>query len=71
MSPEEFVARRSHGIMTFTLDHYDHGDPETNAWMKRVGELLRSIEECDRCRREWLTPEEYAAVQEALAEGFS
>jgi len=70
ISPEEFVARRSHGIMTFSLDRYDHGDPEVNSWMQRVGALLRDAEATDRCRREWLTHEEYAAVQGALAMGF-
>jgi hypothetical protein len=68
VTPEEYVARHSHNIMCFGLDQREYPDPEFNRWIRRVGELLRSREETDRCRREILSPEEYAAVQQAIAD---
>jgi hypothetical protein len=68
MSPEEFVARHSHGIGCFSLDRHHYDDPDLDQWMKRVGELLRNPEATDQCRRKLLSAEEYQAVQEALAD---
>jgi len=70
VSPEEYVARHSHCIGCFSLHRYVYRSPQLTQWIRRVGEILSSPEETDRCRRELLTPEEYAAVQRAVADSM-
>ena len=66
MSPEEFAARRSHGIACFGLHRRTYGDPEFGQWVRRLGAILGDADETDRCRRNYLALDEYAAVQLAL-----
>jgi hypothetical protein len=70
MSPEEYAARRAHQWGCFSLHHYRYSDPVLGAWVRRLGEILFSEEEVDRCRHRFLSAEELARVRKEEAEGF-
>ena len=69
MSPAEYAARWAHTIGCSSFDQYRYPDPALGAWIDELHRLLCSPEELDRRRREFLTAEEYAAVQAEIAEG--
>jgi hypothetical protein len=67
-SPEEYMARSGHFILCCSLHRYPYTNPALAKWMKRLGELFHADEEeMDRYRRQFLTPEEYAAVHDHIA----
>lgn len=69
-SPEEYAARHAHLWGCFSLHQYRYADPVLGAWVSRLGEILSSEEEVERCRRRFLTTEEFAAVRKNAVEGF-
>ncbi len=70
MSPEEYAARHAHLWACFSLDQYRYRDPVLGAWVHRLGEILFSEDELERCRVRYLTPEELATVRQEEAEEF-
>lgn len=66
VSPEEFVARRSLGIMCWGFGQYTYPDPEFTRWIQQVTRLLASAEESDRCRKQFLSPEKYEAARATI-----
>lgn len=70
MSPEEYVARHAHLWGCFSLDQYRYADPVLGAWVRRLGEILSSAAEVERCRRRFLNPEELSRVHREEAEDF-
>ena len=68
ISPEEYAARHAHEWGCFSLHKYNYSDPMLGAWVRRLGEILISIEEVERCRHRFLTPEELAEVCKQEAE---
>ncbi len=70
MSPEEYAARHAHEWGCFSLHLYRYRDPVLGAWVRRLGEIIFSDEELDRCRQQYLTPEELAKVLKEEEEGF-
>ena len=68
MSPEEYVARHGHGWGCFSLDLHRYRDPEIEAWVRRLGELMHDVRAMERCRRLYLSADEYAQVQRELAD---
>lgn len=70
MSPEEYAARHAHLWGCFSLHQRRYADPMLGAWVRRLGEILFSEEEVERCRRRFLTSEELAAIRRAETEGF-
>src|SRR2546430_1699326 len=70
MSPEEYAARNAHLWGCFSLHLYRYRDPVLGAWMRRLGEILFTEGEVERCRQQFLTPEELANVRKEEAEGF-
>src|SRR5262249_49246344 len=70
MSPEEYAARRAHLWGCFSLHRYRYRDPALGKWVRRLGEILSSEDEIERCRRRFLTPEELATVRQQAAEGL-
>jgi hypothetical protein len=61
--PEEYVARHEHSLGAFSFHFYRFSDPELGAWVHRVGELLASDEEVERCRQGFLSPDELAVAR--------
>jgi hypothetical protein len=57
LEPEEYVARHAHFLGTFSFHFYRFRDPGLGAWVRRVGELLASEEEVERCRERFLSPD--------------
>jgi len=70
MSPEEYAARHSQLIGCFALHSYPYRDPVLGAWVHRLGEILSSAGEVERCQHQFLGPEELAIVRKQEAEGF-
>jgi hypothetical protein len=63
LEPEEYVARHAHALGAFSFHLYRFRDPGLAAWVRRVGELLASPEEVERCRERFLSPDELAAAR--------
>jgi hypothetical protein len=61
--PEEYVARHAHALGAFSFHLYRFRDPGLGAWVHRVGELLASQEEVERCRERFLSPDELAVAR--------
>jgi hypothetical protein len=70
LSPEEYAARHAHLLGCFSFHLYRYRDPVLGAWVRRLGEILSTEGEVERCRRLFLTPEELATVRKQQAEGF-
>jgi hypothetical protein len=68
MSPEEYAARHAHLWDCFSLDRYRYKDAVLGAWVRRLGEILCTEGELERCRLRFLTPEELSAVRRQVAE---
>ena len=68
MTPEEYAARHAHLWGCFSLHQYRYADPVLGAWVRRLGEILYSEEEIERCRHRFLTPEELAVMRRESAE---
>jgi hypothetical protein len=62
-----YAARYAHSIGCSSFDDYRYPDPALGAWIDELHRLLRSPAELERCRRDYLTPAEYAAVQQDIA----
>ncbi len=72
MSPEEFVARRWHGVGACSLHMYTYDDDDLNVWMKRFAEIIECPIEIEAARKSVLTTEEYNEVHrqiKAIEEG--
>ena len=69
-SPEEYVARHSHAIGSFSFQFFRYADRELAAWVGRVGELLTSETEVERCRALYLTPPEVFAAKQSETDGL-
>ncbi len=63
MSPERYVALYGHRWMLAGPLAYRYPDPEVDAHVQRVYELMRDWDNLDALRRHWLSPDEYARVQ--------
>ena len=63
LEPEEYVARHAHALGAFSFHLCRFRDPGLGAWVRRVGELLASQEEVERCRERFLSPDELAVAQ--------
>jgi hypothetical protein len=70
MSPEEYVARHAHALGCFSFHFYRYCDPALGDWVRRVGEILSSEAEVERCRERFLSSEELATVRRQEAEGL-
>lgn len=68
LTPEEYVARHAHSLGAFSFHFYRFSDPGLGTWVRHVGELLSSEEEVQRCRGQFLSPDELAQVRQHEAE---
>jgi hypothetical protein len=68
LSPEEYVARHAHLLGCFALHRYRYRDPSLGAWVRRVGEILSTEGEVERCQHQFLRPEEETVVHRQEAE---
>jgi len=63
MSPEEYAARHAHLWGCFSLHRYRYHDPVLGVWVRRVGEILSTEGEIERCQARFLTTEELVNVR--------
>ena len=63
LAPEEYVARHAQDVGCFSFHFYRYADAELGAWVRRVGELLGSRGEVERCRALYLSADELGEVR--------
>jgi len=69
-SPEEYVALHAQALGCFSFHFYRYRDPTLGAWVRRVGELLSTEVEVERCRQRFLSSEEWTTVRRQEVEGL-
>lgn len=69
-SPEEYAARHAHEWGTFSLHLHRYDDPALGDWVRRLGEILFTPGEVERCRERFLTADERVTIREREAEDF-
>lgn len=60
-TPEEYAARQAHQWMSFSFDDYRYSDPELEAWIARLGDILfkrPGAPSLEALRAKFLTSEE-------------
>src|SRR5688572_4716883 len=70
LTPEESVARHAHNWGCFSFDLYHYHDPALGSWVRRVGDLLSTEGEAEKCRERFLSPDELAEGRRRQAEDF-
>jgi hypothetical protein len=70
LSPEEYVARHAHAWGCFSFHFYRYRDSALGTWVRRVGELLATEGEFERCQERFLSPDELAEARRQQAEGL-
>ena len=70
LSPEEYTARHGHALGCFSFRFYRYRDPALAAWVRRVGEILSTEGEPERCQERFLSPQELATVRRQQSEGL-
>lgn len=70
MSAEEFAARNASEILCFSLDEYAYSDAKLDAFMQRLGEILRDWNLVNQYRKIYLTDEEMRQARERDEEEF-
>lgn len=70
LSPEEYAARHAHNFGCFSLHLRHYRDPDLGAWVRRLGEILSTDGEVERCRSRFLGPDELEKVYREEAEEF-
>ena len=70
MSPEEYAARHAHALGCFSFHLYRYRDPALGAWVRRVGQILSTEGEVERCQQQFLSLDELAAVRQQATEDF-
>ena len=66
LSPEEYAARNAHLWSAFSFDDFRYEDPELDAWIARLGDILfqrKGAPTLRELRERFLTPEERRAVE--------
>ena len=67
MSAEEFVARKSHRILCFSLHLYEYKDERLKSWLQAVFALLGDQANLALLRERILTTTELAEIQQEIA----
>ena len=65
-SPEEYAARFAHNWYCFSLDDVRYSDPNLDAWIQRLGDILfrrPGAPEVADLRAIYLTPEERERIE--------
>jgi hypothetical protein len=62
-TPEEWAARFAHTLLFGTLFDVRYADPVTDRWMARVWDLIRSGWALSLLRQQYLSVEEWAAIE--------
>lgn len=70
MSAEEFAARNASDILCFSLDEYRYADAQLDAFIQRLGEILRDWKLVNHYRRIYLSDEEMQRALERDQEEF-
>jgi hypothetical protein len=69
LSPEEYAARYSHGILCFSLGDLRYADSALDSWMQRFNDILtqqNGAPTIDELREKLLTPEERQHINQQI-----
>ncbi|HUL72058.1 MAG TPA: antibiotic biosynthesis monooxygenase [Vicinamibacterales bacterium] len=72
VSPDEYAARWSHRMGTFSMDEFSYREPEVEAWVHRLGAILFRRPGAPRLadlRARYLTDDEREAIRDEEASG--
>jgi hypothetical protein len=64
-SAEEHAARNR--VWEFSLDGYSYKNKKMEKWLERLGEIVRSPELLEECRKKYLSPEEFEQYTQSQA----
>lgn len=70
MAPEEFAARDGYGWLGFTFADYSYRDKALQAWLYRVGEIVRTPALLEACQKKYLTEEQRRQVRAYMEDDF-
>jgi hypothetical protein len=71
MTPEEYAAKRGHLIGDFSLHLYYYSDKELGRWLHRFGKIFEDPEKLEKCRRKFLSPEEFQVITKYIDDVIS
>ena len=63
MSPEEYAARHGHEHYLFSFHNYQYENAILNEWIQQLAAIFFTPGALDRCREQFLTPEEISTVK--------
>lgn len=70
LSPELWAARYAHTVACSSLDEFRYRDPELDAWIRRMHEVLRSPSLLEECRARLLSEDERQRIAAEADEPF-
>jgi hypothetical protein len=70
MDPEEFAAKDGYGWLGFTFADYAYRDKTLQAWLYRVGEIIRTPALLEACQKKYLTEAERRQIRAYLDDDF-
>lgn len=70
MAPEEFAARDGYGWLGFTFADYSYRDKTLQAWLYRVGEIVRAPELLEACQKKYLTEAQRREIRGYMEDDF-
>jgi len=70
MVPEEFAARDGYGWLGFTFADYSYRDKTLQAWLYRVGEIVRTPALLEECQKKYLTEAQRRQVRAYMEDDF-
>ena len=70
ITPAEFAARHAHEFLCFGYHIHNWADERFHRWIKELGAILFDRERLERCRLQYLTPEELAYVRQREKDEF-
>jgi hypothetical protein len=70
MSADEYAARHAADMACFSCDEFTYEDATLDAWIQRLGAILRDPQLLDECRKRFLTRKERARMIARANEEF-
>lgn len=70
MAAEEFAAKDGYGWLGFTFADYGYRDKTLEAWLHRVGEIVRTPALLEQCQKQYLTEAQRRQIRAYLDDDF-
>ena len=66
LSAQEWAGRHGGNVFASSLQRYEYSTPALTAWVRELGKILHAPELLEKYQRQYLTAEEFAAIQADL-----